>query len=52
MSENDIVYIIYIAGVSYISTAEHYTIATIGLSNVTVEPEISVVIADLADVFS
>jgi len=50
--KNDIVYIVYIAGVSYIPTAERYTIATVGLSNATIELEIPVMIADLADIFS
>jgi len=52
MSENDIVYTVYIAGISYTPTAERYTIAIVGLSNATVEPEISAVIIDLANVFS
>ena len=33
-------------------TAERYTIAIVGLSNATIEPEISAVIIDLANVFS
>ena len=52
MSENDTVYTVYIAGVSCIPTAEYYIIATVGLSNATIEPEISAVIIDLANVFS
>ena len=52
MSKNDTVYTVYIAGISYTPTAERYTIAIVGLSNATVEPEIPAVIADLADIFS
>jgi len=52
VSKNDIVYIIYIAGVSCTPTAERYTIAIVGLSDATIEPEIPAVIADLADIFS
>ena len=52
MFKNDIVYIVYIAGVSYTLTAERYIIAIVGLSNATIELEIPVMIADLADIFS
>jgi len=52
VSENDTVYIIYIAYVSCISTAERYTITTVGLSDATIEPEIPVMIIDLANIFS
>jgi hypothetical protein len=52
MSETDRIYTVYIAGVSYTSTTERFTIVIVETGNSTYKKILPIEIADLADIFN